>query len=59
MPHRIPRYDRHVTEMGRMSKLLKCVDVVAPGVVLDAEFDFDVAERIRPPGNFYSVLQIC
>ena len=48
-----------MTEKGRMSKLLKCVDIVAPSVVFDAEFDFDVGERIRPPGNFYSVLQEC
>ena len=48
-----------MTKKGRMSKLLKCVDIVAPGVVFDAEFDFDVSERIRPDGNFYSVLQIC
>ena len=59
MPHRIPRYDPHVTENERMSKLLKYVDIVAPGVVFDAEFDFDVGERIRPPGDFYSVLQVC
>ena len=57
--HTIPRVDCHVTEKGRMSKLLKCVDIVAPGVVFDAEFDFDVGERIRPAGNFYSVLRIC
>ena len=48
-----------MTEKGRMSKLLKCVDIVAPGVVLDDEFDFDVGERIRPPGDFYSVLRGC
>ena len=48
-----------MTEKGRMSKLLKCVDVVAPSVVFDAESDFVVDERIRPPGNFYSVLQEC
>ena len=42
-----------------MSQLLKCVDIMAPGVVFDVEFDFDVGERIRPPGDFYSVLQIC
>ena len=44
-----------MTEKGRMSKLLKCVDIVAPGVVLDGESDFVVSERIRPTGNFYSV----
>ena len=59
MPHRIPRDGCHVTEKGRMSKLLECVDIVAPGVVLDGEFDFVVDERIRPPGDFYSVLRIC
>ena len=59
MGHDLPRYGCHVTENGRMSKLLKCVDIVAPSVVFDAEFDFDVGERIRPPGNFYSVLQEC
>ena len=48
-----------MTEKGRMSKLLKWVDIMAAGVVFDAEFDFDVGERIRPPGNFYSVLQEC
>ena len=42
-----------------MSKLLKCVDFVVRGVVFDGEFDFDVGERIRPPGDFYSVLQVC
>ena len=46
-----------MTEKGRMSKLLKCVDIVAPGVVLNDEFDFDVGERIRPVGNFYCVLR--
>ena len=59
MTHDLPRYGCHVTGKGRMSKLLKCVDIVAPGVVLDDEFDFDVGERIRPPGEFYSVLRIC
>ena len=48
-----------MTEKGRMSKLLKCVDIVAPSVVFDVEFDFDVDERIRPAGNLYSVLQVC
>ena len=48
-----------MTEKGRMSKLLKCVDIVAPGVILYGEFDFDVDERIRPLGDFYSVLQGC
>ena len=48
-----------MTEKGRMSKLLKCVDIVAPGVVLDDVFDFVVDERIRPPKDFYSVLRIC
>ena len=48
-----------MTENGRMSKLLKCVDIVSPSVVFDAEFVFDVGERIRPPGDFYSVLQVC
>ena len=48
-----------MTEKGRMSKLLKCVDIVAPGVVLDDVFDFVVDERIRPPGDFYSVSRIC
>ena len=57
--HRIPRYGCHVTEKGRMSKLLKCVDIVAPGVVLDGESDFVVVERIRLAGNFYSVLRVC
>ena len=46
-------------EKGRMSKLLKCVDIVAPEVVLDGVFDSVVDERIRPPGDFYSVLQVC
>ena len=59
LAHTIPRYGCHVTEKGRMSKLLKCVDIMAPGVVFDAEFDFDVGERIRPAGNFYSLLRIC
>ena len=59
MGHRIPRDGCHVTEKGRMSKLLKCVDIVAPGVVLDGQFDFVVDERIRSPGDFYSVLQVC
>ena len=57
--HTIPRDGCHVTENGRMSKLLKCVDIITTGVVFDAEFDFDVEERIRPAGNFYSVLQVC
>ena len=57
--HTVPRDGCHVTEKGRMSKLLKCVDIVAPGVVLDGEFVFDIGERIRPPGDFYSVLQVC
>ena len=57
--HRIPRYGYHVTEKGRMSKLLKCVDIMAPGVVFDDESDFDVGKRIRPAGNFYSLLQVC
>ena len=48
-----------MTENGRMSKLSKPVDIVAPSVVFDAEFDFEDDERIRPAGNFYSVLQIC
>ena len=59
MPHRIPRYGCHVTEKGRMSKLLKCVDIVAPGVVLDGEFVFDVGERIRSAENVYFVFRIC
>ena len=42
-----------------MLKLLKCVDIVAPGVILDGEFDFVIDERIRPPGDFYLVLQVC
>ena len=58
-PHTVLRYGCHVTEKGRISKLLKCVDIVAPSVVFDAEFDFDVGERIRSPGNFYPVLQEC
>ena len=49
----------HVTEKGRITKLLKCVDIMAPGVVFDDESDFDVGERIRPAENFYSVLQVC
>ena len=48
-----------MTEKGRMSKLLKCVDIVAPGVVLNGESDFIHDERIRLPGDFYSVLQVC
>ena len=48
-----------MTEKGRMSKLLKCVDIVAPSLVFDAEFVFDVGERIRLAGNFYSVLRLC
>ena len=55
--HRIPRDSCHVTEKGRISKLLKCVDIMAPDVVFDAEFDFDDGERIRSPGDFYSVVQ--
>ena len=46
-----------MTEKGRMSKSSKPVDIVAPGVVFDGEFDFDVGERIRPPGDFYCVLR--
>ena len=42
-----------------MSKLLECVDIMAPGVVFDAEFVFDVGERIRLAGNLYYVLQVC
>ena len=42
-----------------MSKSFELVDIVAPEVVLDGEFDFVVDERIRPAGNFYSVLRIC
>ena len=56
MGHDLPRYGCHVTEKGRMSKLLNCVAIMASRVVFDAEFDFDVGERIRPAGNFYSVL---
>ena len=56
--HRISRYDCHVTEKGRMSKLLKWVDIMAPGVVFNAKSDFDVGERIRPAGNFYCVDQL-
>ena len=48
-----------MTEKGRISKLLKCVDIVAPGVVLNGESDFVDGERIRQPGDFYSVLQVC
>ena len=59
LAHTIPRDGCHVTEKGRISKMLKCVDIMAPGVVSDVEFDFDVGERIRPAGNFYSVLQVC
>ena len=55
----LPRYGCHVTEKGRMSKSSKCVDIVAPGVVFDAEFVSDVGKRIRPAGNFYSVLRLC
>ena len=59
MGHDLPRYGCHVTEKGRISKLLKCVDIMAPDVVFDAEFDYDDGERIRPPGKFYSVLGGC
>ena len=59
MGHDLPRYGCHVTEKGRMSKSLKCVDIVDPGVVFDAEFDSDDGERIRLAGNFYSELQGC
>ena len=59
MGHRIPRDGCHVTEKGRMSKLLKCVDIMASDVVFDAHFDFDVVERIRLAGNFYSVSRVC
>ena len=57
--HTVSTYGYHVTEKGRMSKLLECVDIVAPGVVLDGEFDFVIDERIRSPGDFYSVIRIC
>ena len=57
--HTVSTYGYHVTENGRITKLLECVNIVAPGVVLDDEFDFDVGERIRPRGNFFSVLRIC
>ena len=48
-----------MTKKHVMSNSLKPVDIVAPEVVLDDEFDFDVGERIRPSGEFYSVLRIC
>ena len=57
--HTVSRDGCHVTENRRISKSSKCVDIVAPSVVFDAEFDFDVGKRIRPPGNFYSVLGGC
>ena len=59
MTHDLPRYGCHVTEKHVMSKSFELVDIVAPGVVLDGEIDFVVDERIRPAGNFYSVLRIC
>ena len=57
--HTVSRDGCHVTENGRISKSSKCVDIVAPDVVFDAEFDFDVGERIRLAGNLYYVLQVC
>ena len=56
--HTIPRVDCHVIEKGRMSKLLKCVDIMAPDVVFDADLVFDVGKRIRLAGNFYCVVRL-
>ena len=59
MTHDLPRYGCHVTEKHVMSKSFELVDIVAPGVVLNGESDFIDGERIRLPGDFYSVLQVC